>query len=77
MTDFALSRLAKVVRERREARGWSQQTLAEAIGTSRHAIKRIESGTQDARASVVLRTLRVLGCSSSDVLRVLYGAKSS
>lgn len=43
------------IAEARIAKGWSQQKLAEKIGTTQQQIARYESGTNDVKASVLIK----------------------
>lgn len=50
------------IKEIRETRGWSQQTLAEAAGLSRPQLSQIETGTRPAntlRLTSIAKALRV------------------
>lgn len=48
-----------VIEEARKKRGWTQPELAEAVGTSRHSILRLEAG-RPVGIDIALRTLRAL-----------------
>lgn len=48
------------IREARRARGWTQQDLAERMGTTQQTIQRYERGTRSLRASVLARLSEVL-----------------
>jgi transcriptional regulator with XRE-family HTH domain len=69
----ALKRLGAFVKTRREAKGWSQQNLADFLSIGRDVVKRIEAGNSDPRASVVLRLLPVLDASAEDLRKIIYG----
>lgn len=47
------------VRERREARGWSQAVLAEHAGVSRQTINAIETGKYDPSLTLAFRLARI------------------
>lgn len=48
------------IREARRAKGWTQQDLAERMGTTQQTIQRYERGTRSLRASVLARLSGVL-----------------
>ncbi|KAM9862612.1 helix-turn-helix transcriptional regulator [Leucobacter sp. BZR 635] len=48
--------------ERRQARGWSQQRLAEELGVSRQTILSIEKGRFDPSLPLAFRLAAVFGC---------------
>lgn len=48
-----------VIEEARKRRGWTQPELAEAVGTSRHSVLRLEAG-RPVGVDVALRALRAL-----------------
>ncbi len=52
--------LGGLVRERREALGWSQQALAERAGTSREWVVRLEGGKPSVRMDRVFDVLGAL-----------------
>jgi y4mF family transcriptional regulator len=54
------SDLGIVIRERRQALGWDQQSLAERAGVGRQWIVAIEKGKARAALGLVLRTLAAL-----------------
>lgn len=56
------------ISEIRRSRGWSQQRLAEALGTTQQQIARYESGARDPRADVVVRIADALGSTVSELL---------
>lgn len=49
------------IREERQARGWTQERLAEAIGASKVSLQRWESGERDPRSAVLLAISDALG----------------
>lgn len=58
-----------VVRQRRLARGWTQQDLARETGIAQSTLSRIEAGKTVGALSTTVHTLaRVLGCSESDLV---------
>ncbi len=50
-----------LIRDRRRARGLSQQALADAIGVSRLWVGQVERGRPRAELGLVLKALRALG----------------
>jgi len=60
------------LKERREARGWSQGELAERAGVPYETINRVERGIhQEPRISIAAKLARTLGV-SLDVLAAVY-----
>ena len=53
--------LGRIVRERRKHRGYSQQSLADAIGASRKFIVELEAGKNGASLGLALKAMQVLG----------------
>lgn len=49
------------VRERREARSWSQGDLAEQLGVSRQTVNAIETGKYDPSLPLAFRLARLFG----------------
>ena len=47
MTDDYLGRIGTLIRDARKHRGWTQQQLADVLGTSQSAVNRIERGHQN------------------------------
>jgi transcriptional regulator with XRE-family HTH domain len=56
------------IREFREAKGLSQQALAERIGTSQPQMDRLEKGQRRLTQDWMLRIARELGCRPADIL---------
>lgn len=56
------------LREHREKLGWSQQVLADALGTSDATINRIELGKQNWKQDFLQRAAKALDCSWRDLL---------
>lgn len=54
--------------EAREARGWTQTQLAEALGTTQQTIQRWESGIVDPKVSQVMEVSKALGITVSFLL---------
>lgn len=59
--------IACTVREFRQARGWSQQELAEKIGVKRQAVYDIETGRYLPNTGIALRLARLFGCRVEDL----------
>ena len=55
------------VRELRVARGWTQQTLAEAVGVSRQSINSIECNRYVPSLPLALTFARVFGCATDEI----------
>lgn len=53
--------MGALIRDRRRARGLSQQALADAVGVSRLWIGQVERGRPRAELGLVLKALRALG----------------
>jgi molybdate-binding protein/DNA-binding XRE family transcriptional regulator len=58
-----LSRITCHVKAHRQAKGWSQAQLADAVGVKRQAIYDIESGRYLPNTGVALRMAKILDCS--------------
>ena len=56
--------------EAREARGWTQEQLAQAIGTTQQTIQRWESGQTDPQVSKVEAISKTLGITMSFLLGI-------
>lgn len=56
------------IAEARIAKGWSQQDLAERLGTTQQTIQRYESGARDIKSSVLVNLSKVLGVTISYLL---------
>lgn len=56
------------IAEARIAKGWSQQDLAERLGTTQQTIQRYESGARDIKSSVLVSLSKVLGVTISYLL---------
>jgi transcriptional regulator with XRE-family HTH domain len=52
--------MAQRIQGLREARGWSQATLAARAGISREYLARLETERQDPRLSIVLKIAKAL-----------------
>lgn len=58
------------IRELREARGWSQERLAEAIGKSKWVVTRLEKGDTGLDIEIAERVAQALGVTLPDVLGI-------
>lgn len=63
------------IAEARAAKGWSQQRLADELGTTQQTIQRYESGARDIKSSVILQLSETLGVTVSYLLGVSDEAK--
>ena len=59
----------KKMRALREARGMTQEQLAEAVGVARPIITRAETGAKELSLAVAAAVARELGCKVDDLLR--------
>jgi len=55
------------IKERRSARGWTQQQLADAVGVSRQSINSIETNRYVPSLPLALTFARVFGCATDDL----------
>ena len=67
----ALALLGAAIREKRLARGVSQEAFAHSIGMHRTQFGHIEQGRKDCRLSTLLRIAVALGVSISGLLSAL------
>lgn len=56
------------IKDVREAKGWSQEDLAKAIGTSQQQIARYEKPSSDVKASVLVKISEAMGVTISYLL---------
>lgn len=56
------------IAEARIAKGWSQQELADKMGTTQQTIQRYEAGARDIKSSVLIKLSSVLGVTISYLL---------
>jgi putative transcriptional regulator len=59
--------MKNVLREMREARGWSQGRLAQLLGVSRQTINAVETDKYDPSLPLALRLARLFGCNPQDI----------
>jgi UDP-N-acetylglucosamine 1-carboxyvinyltransferase len=55
MSEDYLSRIGNLIRDARKHRGWTQQQLADVLGTSQSAVNRIERGHQNLSLEMLAR----------------------
>lgn len=60
--------MTKLIKERRETRGWSQEKLAAEAGISREYLARLETGRQDPRVSVLMKLAKALKVRAGSLL---------
>lgn len=60
-------RVRNLIKERRLARGWTQQELADATGVSRQSINSIERDRYLPSLLLALTFARVFGCATDDL----------
>ncbi|MDO5866389.1 MULTISPECIES: helix-turn-helix transcriptional regulator [Paenarthrobacter] len=60
---MSVESIGHAIRERRKAYGYTQQDLADAIGTSRKFVVDLEGGKGGASFGLVLKTMKILGLS--------------
>jgi transcriptional regulator with XRE-family HTH domain len=61
-------RIGRNVQRRREARGWSQQQLADRIQVERPYVSMIEAGVRSVSLEVLAKLATVFQCSMGEVL---------
>lgn len=66
--DFGWSEVGSRIRQRRTARGLSQQALATAAGLTQNAIFRIEAGESNPQITSLQRVAHGLGCSVRELM---------
>lgn len=69
MSEFIADYLATNLRSLREARGWSQQQLADNSGVPRPTVAHLESGDANPTLSVLVRVATALGVSLEHLVR--------
>jgi len=55
-----MQRIAKNVRRHRQARGWTQQRLAERVGTTRFYVAKVEAASKEISLQMLGRLARAL-----------------
>ena len=64
----ALAHIAKVVREARRCKGYSQRELADHVGTAQTSIRRMEGGESNVSAIILARTAKALELSLDELM---------
>ena len=59
--EYEVMQIGETVRDLRERRGWSQDTLAERSGLHRNTVASIEKASRRTRITSIYRILRPLG----------------
>lgn len=57
------------IKKHREAKGYTQHTLAEKLGVSPAAVAMWETGERIPRASTLAKMAELFGCSMDDLMR--------
>jgi transcriptional regulator with XRE-family HTH domain len=65
----ATRRFGKALRLQRQGKAWTQAVLAKKIGRKRHNVMNLESGRYAPTYETLVRLVRALGCSASDLVR--------
>jgi transcriptional regulator with XRE-family HTH domain len=63
-----MERVARNVRKRRDAHGWSQQALADRLDVQRAYVTQIESGARGVSLEVLEKLAKVFRCSMGELL---------
>lgn len=63
------------LRRYREARGWTQAELADAIGVSRKTVNTVENDVFVPSVTVALKLARALGCTVEKLFALTDGGK--
>lgn len=61
--------LARNVRKARDAKGWSQEDLADASGLHRTYVSGVERAVRNPTIAIVAQLAKALGVTASDLLR--------
>jgi putative transcriptional regulator len=62
-----MANVSNRIKELRDARGWTQQDLAQAVGVSRQSINSIERHRYEPSLELALLFARVFGVSTDDI----------
>lgn len=65
------------VKQLRDARGWTQQELADAVGVSRQSINSIERDRYIPSLPLALTFARVFACSTEEIFTLNNNAKNN
>jgi DNA-binding XRE family transcriptional regulator len=68
--------LARSLKERRQAKKWTQTQLAKAIGSSQPRVAKMESADRTVSADLLIKALLTMGASRRDLARVIEAPKS-
>ncbi|MBQ9043817.1 MAG: helix-turn-helix transcriptional regulator [Eggerthellaceae bacterium] len=69
MVAFDSTHFARVLKSRRELKGWDQETLAKESGVSRNAIARYETELNVPGFETVCKLAAALGCSTDEFVK--------
>jgi putative transcriptional regulator len=65
-----MAKIRNRVKELREARGWTQQQLADAVGVSRQSINSVERNRYIPSLELALRFGRLFAVATDDIFRL-------
>jgi putative transcriptional regulator len=65
-----MAKIRNRVKELREARGWTQQQLADAVGVSRQSINSVERNRYIPSLELALRFGRVFALATDDIFKL-------
>ena len=65
-----MEQVANRVKELREAKGWTQQRLADAVGVSRQSINSIERNRYEPSLALALTFARVFGVATDEIFEL-------
>lgn len=66
--------ISNLVKSQRAKRGWTQEQLARAIGSSQSRIAKIEAGDPGTSLDLMIKALLRLGISKKDIGKLLEGS---
>ena len=66
--------ISNLVKSQRVKRGWTQEQLARAIGSSQSRIAKIEAGDPGTSLDLMIKALLRLGISKKDIGKLLEGS---
>jgi transcriptional regulator with XRE-family HTH domain len=64
-----MERIGRNVKQRRTSRGWTQQVLADRVGTSRIYVAQIEGGARDISLAMLERVAKALQVKPAELLK--------